>query len=168
MTPAFDITLKIHTSHHFIEKILGSIARVKISARKHQYLQVQCKLTKVLLFSSTKNSEIRKSLSRSPQLLAWISSDYFELLLLPQMRGENDSKQSDEIQATQLHLGSKLLSISLSRTLSLTNCDWPLLNFSTNSLQPNIILKRNKNFLNHLPLLLGTILFLSYILCQEY
>ena len=32
--------------------------------------------------------------------LAWISSDYFESLLLPQLlRGENDSKQSDEIQA---------------------------------------------------------------------
>ena len=31
--------------------------------------------------------------------LAWISSDYFESLLLPQLlRGENDSKQSDEIQ----------------------------------------------------------------------
>ena len=29
--------------------------------------------------------------------LAWISSDYFESLLLPQ--GENDSKQSDEFQA---------------------------------------------------------------------
>ena len=32
--------------------------------------------------------------------LAWISSDYFESLLLAQLRGENDSKQSDEIQAT--------------------------------------------------------------------
>ena len=33
-------------------------------------------------------------------LLQWISSDYFESLLLPQLlRGENDSKQSDEIQA---------------------------------------------------------------------
>jgi len=33
--------------------------------------------------------------------LAWISSDYFESLLLPQLlRGENDSKQSDEIQAS--------------------------------------------------------------------
>ena len=32
--------------------------------------------------------------------LVWISSDYFESLLLPQLlRGENDSKQSDEIQA---------------------------------------------------------------------
>ena len=32
--------------------------------------------------------------------LAWISSDYFESLLLPQLlRGENDSKQSDEFQA---------------------------------------------------------------------
>ena len=35
--------------------------------------------------------------------LAWISSDYLESLLLPQQRrcwqGENDSKQSDEIQA---------------------------------------------------------------------
>ena len=33
--------------------------------------------------------------------VAWISSDYFESLLLPQLlRGENDSKQSDEFQAT--------------------------------------------------------------------
>ena len=33
--------------------------------------------------------------------LAWISSDYFESLLLPQLlRGENDSKQSDEFQAS--------------------------------------------------------------------
>ena len=32
-------------------------------------------------------------------LVAWISSDYFESLLLPQLRGENDSKQSDEFQA---------------------------------------------------------------------
>ena len=32
--------------------------------------------------------------------LAWISSDYFESLLLPQLlREENDSKQSDEFQA---------------------------------------------------------------------
>ena len=32
--------------------------------------------------------------------LAWISSDYFESLLLPQLlRGENDSKQSDKFQA---------------------------------------------------------------------
>ena len=32
--------------------------------------------------------------------VAWISSDYFESLLLPQLlRGENDSKQSDEFQA---------------------------------------------------------------------
>ena len=30
--------------------------------------------------------------------IAWISSDYFESLLLP-LRGENDWKQSDEIQA---------------------------------------------------------------------
>ena len=32
-------------------------------------------------------------------LLAWISSDYLESLLLPLVRGENESKQSDEIQA---------------------------------------------------------------------
>ena len=32
--------------------------------------------------------------------IAWISSDYFESLLLPQLlRGENNSKQSDEFQA---------------------------------------------------------------------
>ena len=32
--------------------------------------------------------------------IAWISSDYFESLLLPQLlRGENDSKESDEFQA---------------------------------------------------------------------
>ena len=33
--------------------------------------------------------------------VAWISSAYFESLLLPQLlRGENDSKQSDEFQAS--------------------------------------------------------------------
>ena len=38
----------------------------------------------------------------SPQRVAWISSGYFESLLLPQLlRGENDSKQSDVFQATQ-------------------------------------------------------------------
>ena len=38
---------------------------------------------------------------QSPTNIAWISSDYFESLLLPQLlRGENDSKQSDEFQAT--------------------------------------------------------------------
>ena len=32
--------------------------------------------------------------------IAWISSDYFESFLLPQLlRGENDAKQSDEFQA---------------------------------------------------------------------
>ena len=32
--------------------------------------------------------------------VAWILADYFESLLLPQLlRGENDSKQSDEFQA---------------------------------------------------------------------
>ena len=31
--------------------------------------------------------------------LAWISSDYFESLLLPQLREENDPKQSDDFQA---------------------------------------------------------------------
>ena len=41
------------------------------------------------------------SLMRSRTNIAWISSDYFESLLLPQLlRGENDSKQSDEFQAT--------------------------------------------------------------------
>ena len=34
--------------------------------------------------------------------VAWISSDYFESLLLPQLlREENDSKQSDEFQARE-------------------------------------------------------------------
>ena len=37
--------------------------------------------------------------------LALISSDYFESLLLPQLlRGENDSKQSDEFQASFEHI----------------------------------------------------------------
>ena len=41
-----------------------------------------------------------KSTNWSGKKLAWISSDYFESLLLPQLlRGENDSKQSDEFQA---------------------------------------------------------------------
>ena len=39
--------------------------------------------------------------------IAWISSDYFESLLLPQLlRGENDSKQSDEFQASDHSDGS--------------------------------------------------------------
>ena len=38
---------------------------------------------------------------QSPTNIAWISSNYFESLLLPQLlRGENDWKQSDEFQAT--------------------------------------------------------------------
>ena len=45
--------------------------------------------------------------------LAWISPDYFESLLLPQLRGENDSKQSDEFQAT-LPLNSKKYSFLMS------------------------------------------------------
>ena len=43
----------------------------------------------------------------SPKSLAWISSDYFESLVLPQLRGENDSKQSDEFQATKSSLSAK-------------------------------------------------------------
>ena len=39
--------------------------------------------------------------------LAWISSDYLESLLLPQLRGENDLKQSDEIQATPKWIASR-------------------------------------------------------------
>ena len=43
------------------------------------------------------------SKTKASLLVAWISSDYFESLLLPQLlRGENDSKQSDEFQATLL------------------------------------------------------------------
>ena len=37
-------------------------------------------------------------------MIAWISSDYFESSLLPQLlRGENDSKQSDEFQASRMN-----------------------------------------------------------------
>ena len=37
--------------------------------------------------------------------LAWISPDYFEsLLLLQLLRGENDSKQSDEFQAKRAYI----------------------------------------------------------------
>ena len=39
------------------------------------------------------------------QILAWISSDYFESLLLPQ--SENNSTQSDEFQATQILVFTK-------------------------------------------------------------
>ena len=41
-------------------------------------------------------------MSNDTIFVAWILSDYFESLLLPQtlLRGENDSKQSDEFQAT--------------------------------------------------------------------
>ena len=39
--------------------------------------------------------------------LAWISSDYFESLLLPQLlRGENDSKQSDDFRLTRIQFPS--------------------------------------------------------------
>ena len=42
---------------------------------------------------------------KNSKILAWISSDYFESLLLPQLlRGENDSKQSDEFQASKISL----------------------------------------------------------------
>ena len=37
--------------------------------------------------------------------VAWISSDYFESLLLPQLRGENDSKHSEEIQTSVRVIG---------------------------------------------------------------
>ena len=37
--------------------------------------------------------------------VAWISSDYFESSLLPQLREENDSKHSDEIQASVRVIG---------------------------------------------------------------
>ena len=44
---------------------------------------------------------IMKKQHLSSFVVAWISSDYLESLLLPQLlRGENDSKQSDEFQAT--------------------------------------------------------------------
>ena len=46
------------------------------------------------------------------RLIAWISSDYFESLLLPQERGENDSKQSDEFQAIAISgtlIGDRLM-----------------------------------------------------------
>ena len=46
---------------------------------------------------------------RTTKILAWISSDYFESLLLPQLlRGENDSKQSDEFPATKIWNFKKL------------------------------------------------------------
>ena len=62
-------------THYFCNKLMISyIPQVKrIDLRNYQYSDVH---------------------------VAWISSDYFELLLLPQLlRGENDSKQSDEFQA---------------------------------------------------------------------
>ena len=38
-------------------------------------------------------------------MVAWISPDYFESLLFPQLlRGENDSKQSDELHAILMGL----------------------------------------------------------------
>ena len=45
---------------------------------------------------SVKLLAIFKKYILTHQSVAWISSDYFESLLLPQLRGENDSKQSDE------------------------------------------------------------------------
>ena len=50
---------------------------------------------------ASKSWPIMKKQHLSSFVVAWISSDYFESLLLPQLlRGENDSKQSDEFQAT--------------------------------------------------------------------
>ena len=52
--------------------------------------------------------------------LAWISSDYFESLSLSNLlRGENDSKQSDEIQAIYI----SGIWISASKKL-MRNADW--------------------------------------------
>ena len=46
-----------------------------------------------------------------PIVVAWISSDYFKLLLLPQLlRGENDLKQSDEFQAKLVEVQVYLIS----------------------------------------------------------
>ena len=50
---------------------------------------------------SVKLLAIFKKYILTHQSVAWISSDYFESLLLPQLRGENDSKQLDEFQANQ-------------------------------------------------------------------
>ena len=46
--------------------------------------------------------------------VAWNSSDYFESLLHPQLlRGENDSKQSDEFQANEKDVSRFQLGLSL-------------------------------------------------------
>ena len=49
-----------------------------------------------------KEREREKSLT-DRNIVAWISSDYFESLLLPRsVTGENDSKQADEFQARNI------------------------------------------------------------------
>jgi len=54
-------------------------------------------------------------------LVAWISLAYFESLLLPQLlRGENDSKQSDEIQAKRT--GSFIVYCTASAETADQNC----------------------------------------------
>ena len=56
------------------------------------------------------------------EFLAWISSDYFESLLLPQ-RGENDSKQSDEFQAIEFQEKSFKLKVESSIFVEIKSSD---------------------------------------------
>ena len=50
--------------------------------------------------------------------ITWISSGYFELLLLPRLlRGENDSKQLDEFQAKLVEVQVYLISFYLGGTI---------------------------------------------------
>ena len=55
----------------------------------------------VLVAEFSWQSSLKLSSAGVSSQVAWISSDYFESLLLPQLlRGENDLKQSDEFQAS--------------------------------------------------------------------
>ena len=77
---------------------------------------VGCKLVQFVVYSvlfvmMSTNMELNSAVSEEG--LAWISSDYFESLSLPQLlRGENDSKQSDEVQAKEGHVLTKYVFFS--------------------------------------------------------
>ena len=113
------VTIKFHPTGHrlpralFFQPILTAVNGTEISRKSFQ------KFRNLLNFRnanpSTGNStnpgsnlkweenfreKIFETGYTSRGFLAWISCDYFESLLLPQLRGENDSKQWDEIQAT--------------------------------------------------------------------
>ena len=90
------------------------------------------------MFAPVNNHIITKQTNKK---VAWISSDYFESLLLPQLlRGENDSKQSDEFQANKKG-GLKILDtsrIKLKKYVGLVNLISGLVSRRTISLDPKL------------------------------